>query len=153
MNRVKVYQIRKDATDRYYKVFEPYERVVKFFGKIDLNDYEVVWDVSTTEDVTLDKLFKMCNINKPFGYLGHSMSVSDIVELNGVLWYCNDMGWVKLIDNNLPKAYLKRLVFDGEESWETWYAYDDHGKIVASSGTKEGCENICRSKGYNLEIK
>ena len=96
MSRVRVLQIKKDAKDRDFKIFRGYDRVVEEMGKIDFNHYYVVWDVFFTEEVTLEELFEICNCYIPDDYEGHSMSVSDIVEIDGISWYCDVFGWKAL---------------------------------------------------------
>lgn len=97
MKTVKVLQIRKDVPDRYWKVFEPYERLIKHFGKVNIDEYECVFECLATDSTRLDDIFAMCNLNHPPGYKGHSLSVSDIVVLDGKHFYCNDIGWKELM--------------------------------------------------------
>lgn len=49
-------------------------------GKIDAASYERVFDgeIPCTD---LEEVYALFNINKPDGYVGHSMSVSDVVEI------------------------------------------------------------------------
>ena len=44
----------------------------------------------------LDDIFRELNINHPSDYKGHSLSVSDIVEINGKYYFCDDLGWKEL---------------------------------------------------------
>ncbi len=69
--------------------------------KINLDDYKIVYKsvIIPNEgpiENTLDELFEMFNINRPRDYAGHSLSISDIVELNGDNYFCDALGWVKL---------------------------------------------------------
>ena len=70
--------------------------------EIKLADYEVVYsgEVIKNEDETeydvLEKLFVIFNCKHPKDFKGHSLSTSDIVELNGINYYCDSFGWVKL---------------------------------------------------------
>lgn len=101
MKKLEVYQIRKDAPDKHYKIFEPYDRLIKYFGEVNFNDYECIYDGLIEMNATLDDIFEMCNLNHPIGYLGHSLSVSDIVHINGKYYYCDSIGWKELdIQNN-----------------------------------------------------
>ena len=57
----------------------------------DLNDYRVVYQgqiEAPTHERALDDLFVKFNINRPEDFHGHSMSVSDIVKINGINYYC-----------------------------------------------------------------
>ena len=44
----------------------------------------------------LDDLFRQFNLNHPEDFHGHSLSVSDVVELDGVWYYCDSIGWVNI---------------------------------------------------------
>ena len=67
--------------------------------KIDLKDYEVVYegelDYLGMPDA-LEELFKIFNIKRPKDFKGRSMSISDIVEVDGKNYYCDDIGWKEL---------------------------------------------------------
>jgi hypothetical protein len=67
--------------------------------KFSLNDYEVVYEGEIEGDnsnMILEELFEIFNIRHPEDFRGHSLSVSDVVELDGVNYYCDSAGWVKL---------------------------------------------------------
>jgi hypothetical protein len=67
--------------------------------KFNIDDYEVVYEgeiEGTHPEVVLDRLFEIFNIKHPEDYRGHSLSVSDVVELDGVDYYCDSIGWVNL---------------------------------------------------------
>lgn len=67
-----------------------------------LDDYKVVYegDIEVSDDQSthncLEKLFTKFNLTRPEGFKGHSLSVSDIVELDGFNYYCDSCGWRKL---------------------------------------------------------
>jgi hypothetical protein len=44
----------------------------------------------------LESLFAKFNINHPADFKGHSLSVSDIIELNGKYYYCDSISFVQL---------------------------------------------------------
>lgn len=91
-----VYQIKKDAPNREDKIFKPYEWVKERFGTINMNDYRCVF--SGEELVNgLDDIFTKCNsYPKPTGYTGWSMSISDIIEMDGKKYYCDAFGWKEM---------------------------------------------------------
>ena len=67
--------------------------------KFDINDYEIVYEgdiESKNSYEALEKLFEIFNIRHPEDFHGHSLSVSDVVELDGINYYCDNTGWVKL---------------------------------------------------------
>lgn len=65
--------------DNYNKVYEN-----------DLNN----WDVNETNDITiLDIIYSIFNGRHPEDYKGHSISVSDIIEINNKFYFCDSFGW------------------------------------------------------------
>lgn len=61
-----------------------------------LGDYVPVWRgniESETVDEALDKLFYIFNMDRPKEFCGRSMSVSDVVMLDGKYYYCDSFGW------------------------------------------------------------
>lgn len=74
--------------DKDYKKLEGYHKV-----------YEHDYDVSDglEDKVFLEILFEAFNRgNYPDDYKGHSMSVADIVSIDGRLWLCDSIGWTQL---------------------------------------------------------
>jgi len=61
-----------------------------------LDDYKIVWEENIDADISLDDLFTRFNIDRPYGFNGHSLSVSDIIDLEGDKYYCDSAGWVDL---------------------------------------------------------
>lgn len=62
-------------------------------GGINADSYELVFDgdlpAQTAEDV-----FRIFNLEHPNGYRGRSMSVSDIVWMEGIgYWFCDSIGF------------------------------------------------------------
>ena len=92
--KYKLKQIKDVANCEY--AFRHYNWVK---DKINLDDYEVVYEGELDYPEmpnALEELFEMFNIRRPEDFKGHSMSVSDIVEVDGENYYCDAMGWVKL---------------------------------------------------------
>ena len=66
---------------------------------IDLNDYEVVYegDLDCPEmPNALEELFEIFNTKRPKDFEGRSMSISDVVEIDGKNYYCDFVGWEEL---------------------------------------------------------
>ena len=67
--------------------------------KINLDDYEVVYegelDYSEMPNA-LEELFEIFNVRRPNDFKGRSMSISDIVEIDGKNYYCDAVGWKEL---------------------------------------------------------
>lgn len=92
----RIYQIRNMRNCRY--AFEDYDSAKDYF---DLNDYDEVYSgqfatsSSSSIDV-LEELFYKFNVKRPDDFKGHSLSVSDVVELNNSKYYVDALGWKKL---------------------------------------------------------
>ena len=66
---------------------------------VDLNDYEVVYEGELDYPEmpnALEELFETFNNKRPKDFERRSMSISDIVEIDGKNYYCDFVGWVEL---------------------------------------------------------
>ena len=66
---------------------------------IDLNDYEVVYEGELDYPEmpnALEELFEIFNNKRPKDFERRSMSISDIVEIDGKNYYCDFVGWEEL---------------------------------------------------------
>ena len=66
---------------------------------LDLNDYEVVYDgeLDCPEmPNALEELFEIFNNKRPKDFERRSMSISDVVEIDGKNYYCDFVGWEEL---------------------------------------------------------
>ena len=78
MKNVRVWQLKPDVDIRMK--FISYEEMCKQFGPPCEEDYRVVYDGAVgTND--LESLYMKFNTEWPEGYTGHSLSMSDILEL------------------------------------------------------------------------
>jgi len=78
LKKCRIHQLKPDA-DVMMK-FIGYDELTERFGEPDPENYEVVYDgeVGTND---LEALYEKFNIDHPPGYKGHSLSISDVVEL------------------------------------------------------------------------
>lgn len=60
--------------------FIGYDELLEHFGEPDPDNYRVVYD-GEVETNNLEELFAKFNLDHPPGYEGHSLSMSDVVEL------------------------------------------------------------------------
>ena len=92
-----IFQLDKNNINAYHKMFEPWDMLHKYDGGFDIKDYKNVWDGEIDSDerdeVILDILFEEFNLNHPNNFHGHSLSVSDIVVLDGTMYFCDSIGW------------------------------------------------------------
>ena len=70
--------------------------------KLDSDLYNKVYEGQTEvgEDeeaiVTLEYLYMKFQGEKPEGYTGHSLSMSDVIVLDGKAYYCDSCGWEEI---------------------------------------------------------
>jgi hypothetical protein len=62
-----------------------------YTGKIDGRSE---WYDNTEE--LCDDIFHKFNMQHPADFKGHSLSTSDIIEIENKYYYCDDYGWVKV---------------------------------------------------------
>jgi hypothetical protein len=81
LKNCRVYQLKPDA-DIMMK-FIGYDELIERFGEPDPDNYQQVYD-GEVETNDLEELYAKFNLDHPHGYEGHSLSMSDIVELYDV---------------------------------------------------------------------
>ncbi len=90
--KIKLYQLPMGNK----KIFLSYAYIKEEMKEeIILSEYELVYD-GEIEGSNLEDVFFAFNVNHPEGYTGRSMSVSDIVEINGTYYFCDAFGFKKL---------------------------------------------------------
>ena len=103
--KYKIYQVKHENEEcRAIKFMSlHFLRKQNLIGYVKRENYQLVYEGSETDELCenmtqfLDKLFYIFNCAHPDGYTGHSMSTSDIIELeNGDCWYCDSCGWEKI---------------------------------------------------------
>lgn len=107
LKNVRIWQLKPDVD--ILKKFISYEEMVRQFGEPSPEDYRIAYDGQLgTND--LEAIYAMCNINHPPGYNGHSLSMSDVVELydtqGSEYHYCNRFGF-------------EQISFEGSEQTQT----------------------------------
>jgi hypothetical protein len=101
--KIKVYQVNPDL-DRYGVLFRNYEAAMGCAGQIDPSIYKTVFD-GNVDAQDLEDVFAVLNFSQPVGYNGHSLSVSDIVEIEGGgHHYCDTFGFQELKDFDASKV-------------------------------------------------
>ena len=71
-----------------------------------LADYEVVYEGELEEydvEYALELLFSYFNLNFAKDYKGRSMSISDVVELDGKYYYCDNFGFKEITEGGIIK--------------------------------------------------
>lgn len=94
LKNVRIWQLKPDV-DVCMK-FIPYEEMVRQFGAPSPEAYRIAYDGQLdTNDP--EAIYARCNVNHPSGYNGHSLSMSDVVELydtqGSEYHYCDRFGF------------------------------------------------------------
>lgn len=99
---ISIYQIKNLASCKY--AFRDYEEAVSY-GEFNLNDYECVYiyiqpstsaNMQKSVEDLLEEVFFKFNVDRPNNFTGHSLSVSDIVDVDGVKYYVDPYGFAKI---------------------------------------------------------
>ena len=99
----KIYQLNDSKEARNYK-YMGYDFLQENGLALSLNLYNEVYAgtingrsewYDNTEELC-DEIFHKFNMEHPADFKGHSLSTSDIVEVDGKYYYCDDYGWVKV---------------------------------------------------------
>jgi len=97
IKNIRVWQLKSEVDIRMK--FIGLNETIKDFGEPSMKNYHSVYDGQLgTND--LEEIYAICNIDHPDGYKGHSMSMSDIIELyddNGSEFhYCDTFGFKQI---------------------------------------------------------
>lgn len=99
----KIYQLdaNNENVIKDHKMYESWEMLNRTAG-FNFRQYKLVWEdeiealEDSVDEAILDELFSEFNIAHPKNYHGRSMSTSDVVVLDGVMYYCDSFGWQKI---------------------------------------------------------
>ena len=98
LKNVRIWQLKADSD--FSMRFIALDEFEQQFGPPKADNYEVIYDGSLGTN-NLDEIYEICNINHPKDYKGHSLSMSDVVELydeNGSSFHYVDRFGFKGID-------------------------------------------------------
>lgn len=94
----RVWQLAPD-TDIMMR-FISYDELTERFGELDVTNYRIVYD-GHVETNDLEGLYTKFNIDHPPGYEGHSLSMSDVLELydheGSTFYYCDRFGFKEIL--------------------------------------------------------
>lgn len=101
--KIKVFQINPEL-DENHTLFRGYDSAMAIAEKIDPSIYKTVFE-GYIKAQDLEDVFAILNFSQPVGYNGHSMSVSDIVQINdGDCYFCDTFGFKKLAGFDTSQA-------------------------------------------------
>lgn len=100
--KLQILQLKSTPELRNY-MFTSMSLLEKLNLKVDLNNYNEVYvddlysSIFSKNIDILEEIYQKFNMwQKPESYKGHSLSVSDIVVLDGVNYYVDSFGFIKL---------------------------------------------------------
>ena len=94
MVKVVLYQLPLEANRKFRGSdckAEPFDRTA----------YVKKYECERTDGYDQNSAFHEFNINQPEDYKNHSMSVSDIVSIDGKEYFCDSFGWCDVVDGEL----------------------------------------------------
>ena len=100
----KIYQLdmNLESVKNSHKLFERWDWLQKYEGGFNFKDYKEVYRGETESDldqIVLENLFQKFNLSHPLDFQGHSLSVSDVVVLEGErMYYCDSIGWRRIYE-------------------------------------------------------
>lgn len=105
--KIKIYQIRTEADHENLKFMHLEFALKKGNGRINENIYEIVYKGDVQAE-NLEEIFYIFNNEYPAEYKGHSLSVSDIVEADGIgTFYCDRFGFQKIMFDGSKCSWRK----------------------------------------------
>lgn len=97
LKSVRIWQLKPSA-DIGLK-FISYEEACKRYGEPDSSNYAAVWD-GYIDSNDLEEIYARFNLNHPADFTGHSLSMSDVVELyddsGSEFHYCDRCGFTEI---------------------------------------------------------
>ena len=78
LKNVRIWQLKSDSDIELR--FRGYDEVLKVSGEPSSNNYDIVFD-GELETNDLESIYTKFNLNHPSDFKGHSLSISDVVEL------------------------------------------------------------------------
>ena len=96
--KIAIYQIN-NLKDENRVMFADHDYIKKQYpgDGIPSQIYYKVWEGEVRDDATLEDIYYWFNMDHPADFCGHSLSVSDVVELPDGLHFCDSIGWKPVV--------------------------------------------------------
>lgn len=110
LKNVRVWQLKPDVDVRMK--FIGYDELCDRFGPPDQANYQMVYD-GAAETNDLEELYAKFNMDHPPGYRGHSLSMSDVLELydgTGSTFHYVDRFGFKEVDFAVPQQVMAQTM-------------------------------------------
>lgn len=98
MKKFILYQIESQIEAAHGIMFSSLDTLEKIGlrNALTLDLYDVVFQGTLEDDLDLEDIYMSFQGQKPEGYKGHSVSMSDVVEMEGKYYYCDRYGWTEI---------------------------------------------------------
>lgn len=98
MKQVRILQIKDDTMEGVARMFAPLSRLERMGLEFDPKYYTEVYN-GQMNVTNAEQVFVLLQMpNKPKGYKGHSLSVSDLVQMDGKTLFCDSFGFKDVTD-------------------------------------------------------
>lgn len=114
--KYKVYQIPFPKDENNLEEVNKYRRYafshLDWIDEVNLSNYKMTYEgeisINLISELSpMDQIFKELNLNHPEDYKGHSLSVSDLLEINEKFYYCDAYSWEEIHFDNEGKYKIK----------------------------------------------
>lgn len=100
LHKITVLQL-KGSDELHHYLFSRLSLLEKLGLKVELKNYKSVYtdvrEIPSDDNIDfLEALYSEFQGVKPKGYKGHSLSVSDIIQIDETYYYCDSFGFKKL---------------------------------------------------------
>lgn len=117
MIHFQILQANINTPDGAAIMFNNYDRIMKEGKKLSLKAYNMVYEgefeknTSSKLPVT-EQIYTMFNIARPKDFKGHSLSVSDIIIVNGTCFFCDSYCFKEITLSESQKQNTTRKIYD-----------------------------------------
>ena len=153
----KLYQLKED--EEYHGIrFESLDRNRLHGNQLNEEDYTLMYegDLSTysgkTVEENLEVLFEEFNINKSADFMGHSMSVSDVVVVNDNAYYCDSVGFREYPEFLREKVVEPPEIADFRAKTEENFRFYNFKPVEVENIVKDFVQRVFEENGVDAQI-
>lgn len=93
-----LWHLRRDVPGNAVLLFMSYSWLRNLGQRVDISRYYRVYTGETDKMTTLEDIFRQFNVAHPADYLARSLSVSDLIVMDGRVWYVDCFGFRDVTD-------------------------------------------------------
>ena len=153
----KLYQLKEG--EEYHGIrFESLDRNRLHGNQLNEEDYTLMYEgnLSTysgkTVEEKLEVLFEEFNINKPANFMGHSMSVSDVVIVNDNAYYCDSVGFREYPEFLRQKEVEPPAIADFRAKTEENFRFYNFKPVEVENIVKDFVQRVFEENGVDAQI-